>query len=166
MTHRTFLEITGVNEIKWQSRECNREENRFFLFTVKLLDFLNISVFSPRYTIFLTILPYIVIGFSVPYQLRLTLDLQIFPSKPGGLFTRIRFFDQQLVTALRKARLTPSTLHIVSPHAAVCVAVSITGAICSEYTGRDVKAPQRCRYHREAPGTCRAQVFSKMTVCS
>lgn len=166
MTQRPFLEIICVNEIKWQCREYNREEKRCFLIRVKLLDFLNIPIVSLWDTVFLANVPYIVIDCSVPYQLRLTLNLQTFPSKPGGLFTRIRFFDQQLVTALRKTCLTPPTPHIISPHVAVCVSVSITGAICSEDTGRDAMAPQRLRYPREAPGTCRAQVFSKITICS
>lgn len=78
------------------------------------------------------------------------------------LFTRILILDQQLVMALRQAHHPPSTPWITSPCAAVCVPVSITGAICSEHAGRHVTA---LKYHREAPGTCRAQVFSKMAIC-
>lgn len=128
-----------VNEIKQQSSECNEEKHRFFLVMVKLLNFLN-TFFSLRDTIFLANLPYIIIDFSVPYQLRIILNLQTFPSKLGVLFTRILFSDQQLVMALRQAHLPPSTPRITSPHAAVCAPVSITGAICSEHAGRHVTA--------------------------
>lgn len=89
---------------------------------------------------------------------------KLFPGMPGELFTRIWFFDQPLITAPRKSGVKPSTPYTISPHAAVHVSVSITGSICSEHTGGDVIAPQRLRYHREAPSTCRAQVFSKMSV--